>query len=409
MYASIVCCILLAIAGMAMAGQNSARFDEMISAMPGARATVRQITRGPKFHFFGYYDKLQFDPTGRYVLGMQVDFDCRPLRGDEVMRIGMVDLQDGDRWIELGETRAWCWQQGCHLQWRPGSDREILFNDREGGRFVCRVLDVKTRKMRTLPHAADNISPDGRWALGVDFARINWGRPGYGYAGVEDRNRNVRAPEDSGVYRLDLDSGEYRMLVSCARVAAIPHEGIAPTDSHYINHVQWSPDGRRFLFLNRTDSPQWGRYTRMFTAAADGSDLRLVDVGSSHYVWRDPRHILIWNNGYRLYRDDGSLKGELVWDAPNGHHTYLPGNEWLITDTYPIGPQRRQHLYLYHIPTGRIVPAGSFNSPEQYNGEWRCDLHPRLSPDAKRVCIDSVHGTDGRQMWVVEISGLLKQ
>ena len=31
---------------------------------------VRTITRGPKHHWFGYYDKLQFDPTSRYVLGM---------------------------------------------------------------------------------------------------------------------------------------------------------------------------------------------------------------------------------------------------------------------------------------------------------------------------------------------------
>ncbi len=38
---------------------------------------VRQITRGPKFHWFGYYDKLEFDPTGRYVLGMEVDFEHR--------------------------------------------------------------------------------------------------------------------------------------------------------------------------------------------------------------------------------------------------------------------------------------------------------------------------------------------
>ena len=27
---------------------------------------VRAITRGPKRHWFGYYDKLQFDPGGRY-------------------------------------------------------------------------------------------------------------------------------------------------------------------------------------------------------------------------------------------------------------------------------------------------------------------------------------------------------
>ena len=36
---------------------------------------VRQITRGPKHHWFGYYDKLEFDPTDRYVLGMEIDFE----------------------------------------------------------------------------------------------------------------------------------------------------------------------------------------------------------------------------------------------------------------------------------------------------------------------------------------------
>ena len=38
---------------------------------------VRRITRGPKFHWFGYYDKWQFDPSSRYVLGMEVDFEHR--------------------------------------------------------------------------------------------------------------------------------------------------------------------------------------------------------------------------------------------------------------------------------------------------------------------------------------------
>ena len=38
---------------------------------------VRTITRGPKFHWFGYYDKFEFDPTNRYVLGMEVDFEHR--------------------------------------------------------------------------------------------------------------------------------------------------------------------------------------------------------------------------------------------------------------------------------------------------------------------------------------------
>ena len=37
----------------------------------------RPVTSGPKFHWFGYYDKFQFDITGRYALGMEVDFEHR--------------------------------------------------------------------------------------------------------------------------------------------------------------------------------------------------------------------------------------------------------------------------------------------------------------------------------------------
>src|SRR3954453_6061590 len=88
---------------------------------------VRAITRGPKFHWFGYYDKLEFDPTGRYVLGMEVDFEHRSPKADDLIRIGMVDLEDKDRWIDLGRSTAWCWQQGCMLQWVPGSKSEILW------------------------------------------------------------------------------------------------------------------------------------------------------------------------------------------------------------------------------------------------------------------------------------------
>ena len=44
---------------------------------------IRPITRGPRFHWFGYYDKHQFGPAGRYVLGMEVDFEHRsPPAGD---------------------------------------------------------------------------------------------------------------------------------------------------------------------------------------------------------------------------------------------------------------------------------------------------------------------------------------
>ena len=63
---------------------------------------------------------------------MEVDFEHRSPTAEDVIKIGMVDLHDDNKWIELGESRAWGWQQGCMLQWRPGSNSEILWNDRDG-------------------------------------------------------------------------------------------------------------------------------------------------------------------------------------------------------------------------------------------------------------------------------------
>jgi hypothetical protein len=55
--------------------------------------------------------------------------------------------------------------------------------------------------------------------LRVDFSRVRDFRAGYGYAGIPDPNRAVAAPEDSGVFKIHLDSGEWKMLASCAQVA----------------------------------------------------------------------------------------------------------------------------------------------------------------------------------------------
>ncbi len=106
---------------------------------------VRTITQGPKHHWFGYYDKLQFDPTNRFVLSNQVDFEHRTPRPEDVIQVGMVDTQNEDQWIELGDSRAWGWQQGCMLQWIPGTQHEVIWNDRQGDRFVSHILNVETK------------------------------------------------------------------------------------------------------------------------------------------------------------------------------------------------------------------------------------------------------------------------
>lgn len=368
-------------------------------------APVTALTSGPEFHWFGYYDKFQFDPHDRYVLGMAVDFEFRSPAPDDRIKIGMVDLRADNRWIELGESRAWGWQQGCMLQWRPGSDTEILWNDREGGRFVCRILDVKTRELRTFSHPVYHVSPDGKFALGTDFSRIQDQRPGYGYPGIPDENADVLAPEGSSIYLLNLDTGQCTDLISLSDIGRLRYRGQTVGGKLHFNHIQWSPDGERFIFLNRVNG---NRGTISYTSDLTGTDIRLLGTDSSHFEWRDPEHALIWSKGaYRLHRDDGSGQNEVILKAPNGHNSYLPGKEWFVTDTYPRGEKREQVVYLYHVPTGTKVELGRFHLPKDYTGEWRCDTHPRLSRDGTKVVIDSPHGGNGRQLYMIDFGRIL--
>jgi len=380
---------------------------------------VRAITHGPKFHWFGYYDKLQFDPTGRYALGMEVDFEHRSPKADDTIRIGMVDLRDGDRWIELGTSRAWNWQQGCMLQWVPGSGTEVLWNDRREDGFVCHILDVKSGSRRTLPHPVYALSPDGRWAVATDFRRLNDTRPGYGYCGIADPNRDIAAPDDAGIWKVDLRTGERSLLLSLADAAKVPQPGgFSEGAKHWFNHLLVAPDGRRFTFLHRWRGQAEGQSwkTRMFTASADGGGLHLLIPSGkvSHFIWRDPGHILAYA-GYgpeaKEWRfqvfEDLTDKAETLEGMPpqDGHCTYLPDNEWVLCDSYP-DRERNQRLYLYRLATGMIVPLGRFHLPQEYAGEWRCDMHPRSSPDGRSVVIDSPHGDNGRQMYLIDVSGI---
>ncbi len=423
-------------AGLSLAAGSRLLADDSPNqkVTPEKLPPVRQLTRGPKHHWFGYYDKLQFDPSSRYVLGMQVDFEHRSPQRDDVIKIGMVDTaanesSDSDKWIELGESRAWGWQQGCMLQWLPGSTDEVIWNDRVGSDFVCHVLNVNTKARRTIGHPIYNISPDAKTAISTDFRRLNDVRPGYGYAGLPDPLAEQLRPTDSGIWKLDLARGKQELLLSISDVAKFGTQADDMRDAkHWFNHLLFNTDGSRFIFLHRwrPKGVKSSFRTRMLTASADGKDLYIVDPSghTSHFIWRDERTIVAWTrpknkDGFFVFTDktdDLRQIGEGVMSV-NGHNTYLAGNEWILNDTYP-DKDRLQHPYLYHVKTGRRVPLGHFLSPKEYTGEWRCDNHPRSSPDGRMVCIDSPHGSaaqggsaspagQGRQMYLIDISGIV--
>ena len=154
-----------------------------------------------------------------------------------------------------------------------------------------------------LPRPVYALSPDGKWAITADFARIQRLRPGYGYVGLQDPCQRERAPENSGVWRMDMENGESKLIFSLSDAADIDHLGKSLRDKwNYFNHLLVSPDSSRFIVLHRwkesrgsgDDAEPYGRFTtRMFTVSLDGTERFILDPSghTSHFIWRDAQHV----------------------------------------------------------------------------------------------------------------------
>jgi len=422
-----------ALAGMAWSRQPVAMAEEPGIGPLETFVPTRPITQGPANHWFGYYDKREFDPTGRYVLANQTSFEGRAPTGDDSIHVGYVDTLRADEWCSLGTSRAWGWQQGCMLQWVGDQGKQVLWNDREGDRFVCRIRSMADGKVRTLPRPIYTLSPDGKFGLSADFRRIDNLRPGYGYDGLADPHVAERAPTQSGIWRINIATGEERLIMSLAEAAAIPWPGgdRYARAWHYFNHLLINPSGTRFTVLHRY-RPEFdpetlsfggvannGFVTRMITANLDGSQRFVLDPSgrTSHFIWKNDEEITMWTRPKGASSGFYTLKDQTREITPvghekmptNGHNTYLPRpyQDWILNDTYPDRKTSRQTVYLYHVPSGRRFDLGHFPSPKAYRGEWRCDTHPRSSDDGTKVAIDSPHD-NGRQVYLMDVRSVLE-
>lgn len=378
---------------------------------------ARAVTRGPKHHFFGYYDKTPWDKTGRFLLAHEIDFADRQPNPGEELTVGMVDLKDDDKFIPLAKTVAWSWQQGAMLQWLGSApDREVIFNSLTDGKPSSTILDVHSGKTRTLPIPIYSVTADGKFAVTPDFARTHRLRPGYGYASYTEELAGDAAPARIGIRHLDLTTGEHILILSLASIAAHKPDARFDGCQHGVEHLVWNPGGTRFVFLHRWRAGDRPWLTRVYTAKPDGSDLKLhLDTGmASHFDWRDDHTLLFWartpkkvNRFFTLdvRTDEITLVGDGVL-TQDGHCSYSPDRKWILNDTYP-DKARMQWLMLYRVKDGRRFDLNQFHSPKPYTGPVRCDLHPRWNRDGTQVCIDGCHDPQ-RQLYVLDVSEVVK-
>lgn len=83
-------------------------FTELVNSTDAKYPQAVRITDGgteknPAYHGFFFYncapaDLLQFDPTGRYMLGMSVSIEGREVTATDKGEIGIIDLKNNNKW-----------------------------------------------------------------------------------------------------------------------------------------------------------------------------------------------------------------------------------------------------------------------------------------------------------------------
>jgi hypothetical protein len=243
-------------------------------------------------------------------------------------------------------------------------------------------------------------------ALTHDFARMK--HAGTLYAGIPDPYEGLQSPKQSGIERMDMETGRAEFLISLDRMAeiAFPHGYTGETNLYFFREG-WNPSGTRFIaFLRNMDSPD--RHVSGWSISADGQEVRYFFDNPSHHVWQDDSTMLE-GRYFGLFKDDGSgrMVQKLAEVKANIDPTILPAphDDWIMGDTYVLDGV--QHLFLFHRPTGLFVPLARLNATGPDGGIYRVDLHARCSRDGRMVSIDATHEGLGRQMYILDIGHIL--
>ena len=396
----------------------------------------RAVTKGPHEHLLASYFAIDsWSPNKRFMLVLETDLNGRLPEANERCTLGVVDLEDGNRFIPVTTTACWNFQEAAMAHWM--NDDEIIFNDVRDGSFRAVVMNWRTKNERVLPMPVSAVSEDRTWAVSVNYARLSLLRPDYGYAGPgQDTREDVAWPEDDGLWTMDLKTGETKLILSVAATRSLQPEpkavdGKPGCPLAYHCHTVISKDGAKIFFLARSVDwfdkathkiPYWN--TTSFTVNRDGTELRRCfkdGWAGSHFNWApDGSHRMLvtatWNKTgdpklagrawstveFEVGKEDEVRRiGAGVLDL-DWHCVYSPDGKFMSGETYWNKYNERPWV-LVRLADGMTMPMGSFYVPEAYRGTyWRCDLHARYRSDGKQIAFNSVH-EGSRQVYVRDI------
>ncbi|MEJ1969762.1 MAG: hypothetical protein WDN03_14175 [Rhizomicrobium sp.] len=396
-------------------------------------------------YFFGFHDISPWSADGRYLLMHRFDGELAGLPdGSDEAEIVIWDRSSGEFRV-VGRTTTWNLQQGARAMWLPGPGRQVAYNRLVDGGAGCEIVDIDSGARRTFGTTIGAVSPDGRYALTPSYGRLARYWKAYGYQALPPPpGLDAPGPAEDGIWRLDLATGEHRLIVPISELPRGDARDGAGEPYRFVTHLSFNPAGTRIVFYDRSITRDGALYSRFLSATPEGTGLRVIaDEKVSHFCWLDEKTLLVWMRRSLLpitrIRSAGllsnplvkpllafvrSLKGrfkssmlresfyELDVDgaaAPHpfepalfsqdGHPMLSPDGRYIVIDAYPDG-RGRIPLAIYDRLARRRVDIADFqHGVVVTDSDLKCDFHPRWNRDGTQICGDVC--TMGRRSVVI--------
>lgn len=391
--------------------------------------SIEQLTTGKKHHFFGYIGQCQTIPwnsTGQYILGMEIDTITRLPKPEEAATIFIVDTYDNNKIIKLDKTHAWNPQQGTMFYWNPNApETQFFFNDRDvsTGEVFTVIYDIEKKKRireyryNDTPIGNGGVAADGSAWLGLNYGRLARLRLVTGYPDALDWSKDEIAPKNDGIFIVDINSGDKKLLVSYHQLNEKLKE-LNPTLSHsglFINHTLWNRAEDRVYFFARAgwNGKPGDRINMPCSINADGTELALHErhIGG-HPEWGAQGNILIGvekgidggKDKQILYNVDtqeivGQLGNPDIFPNPEGDISLSPDGNWFANG---YGKSGKNYYTIYRMRDGAYAMSDGI-SKGTYSGDIRIDPAPRWNRTNDAILVPGISENGTRQMFIIRV------
>jgi len=390
---------------------------------PPLRLKTEQVTSGSKHHFFGYIGQCQTIPwnaSGRHILCLEIDHIDRMPKPDESATICLIDTHNQNQIIRIDKTHGWNPQQGTMFYWHPKhAETQFFFNDRDPktGKVFTVLYDLKTKKRLREYHFTESpignggVAADGTFFMGLNYGRLARLRPVTGYPEALDWSKNEIAPDNDGVFKVDIQTGKKKLLSSYRDLhklllkqnPKLRHSGL------FINHTLLNREGTRLYFFVRGgwSGKKGDKINIPCSIHTDGSNLTLHSrhIGG-HPEW-DLGNVLIGRKGKDqiLYDVDskkivGKLGSPQLFPKPEGDISLSPDGQMFVNGY----KKDDKNFYTVYRKTDGAFGRSKGLDKGSYSGDIRIDPAPRWNRTNDAIIVPGIADNKTRQIFLIRIT-----